>query len=81
MVSFEGNDLKWPIECLELIDPNEPYVYSPVPGDLLIVAEDKFQGLVVQVTEYQNTSPAQVSTNMGSFYLNNTVPMDFCALF
>lgn len=81
MVSFEGNDLKWPIECLELIDPNEPYVYSPAPGDLLIVSEDKCQGLVVQVTDYQNTSPEQVSTNMGSFYLANTVPMDFCALF
>lgn len=78
---FEGNALKWPIECLELIDQNEPYEYSPVPGDLLIVTEGKCSGLVVQVTDYQNTSPEQVSTNMGSFYLNNTVPMDFCTLF
>ena len=31
MVYFEGNDLKWPIEYLELIDPNEPYRYSPAP--------------------------------------------------
>lgn len=45
MAYFEGNDLAWPIECLELIDPNEPYQYSPAPGDLLIVAEDKCQGL------------------------------------
>lgn len=81
MAYFEGNAPKWPIECLELIDQNEPYEYSPAPGDLLIVAEDKCQGLVVQVTDYRNTSPEQVSTNMGSCYLNNTVPMDYCALF
>lgn len=82
MVSFEGgNNLVCPLEDVELIDPNEPYEYSPAPGDLLIVAEDKCQGLVVQVTDYRNTSPETVSTNMGSFYLANTVPMDFCALF
>ncbi len=69
------------IEDIELIDPNEPYQYVPVPGDLLIVMEENCQGLVVQVTDYQNTSPNQVSTNMGSFYLNNTIPMDYCALF
>ena len=81
LVYFEGDNLVWPLEDVELIDPNEPYQYSPAPGDLLIVAEDKCQGLVVQVTDYRNISPEQVSTNMGSFYLNNTVPMDYCALF
>lgn len=69
------------IEDIELIDPNEPYQYVPVPGDLLIVMEEKCQGLVVQVTDYQNSSPGIVSTNMGSFDLNNTIPMDYCALF
>ena len=82
MVSFEGgNNLVWPLTELELIDSNEPYEYSPVPGDLLIVVENKVRGLVVQVTDYQNSSPENVSTNMGSFHLANTVPMDFCALF
>ena len=48
MVSFEGgNNLVWPLTELELIDPNEPYEYSPVSGDLLIVVEDKVRGLVV----------------------------------
>lgn len=82
LVSFEGdNNLVWPLTELELIDPNEPYECSPAPGDLLIVVEDNVQGLVVQVTDYQGSSPETVSTNMGSFYLANTVPMDFCALF
>lgn len=80
-VYFEDNNLAWPLEEVELIDPNEPYRYSPAPGDLLIVYEDKCQGLVVQVTDYQNTSPDQVSTNMGSFRLGDTIPMDYCALF
>ena len=81
LVYFEHSNLVWAIECVELIDPNEPYQYVPVTGDLLIITEDKCQGLVVQVTDYQKISPEQVSTNMGSFYLNNTIPMDYCALF
>ena len=46
MVSFEGgNNLVWPLTELELIDPNEPYQYSPAPGDLLIVTEDSAKDL------------------------------------
>lgn len=81
LVYFEHSNLVWVIECVELIDPNEPYQYVPVPGDLLIITEDNVEGLIVQVMDYRGTTSGKVSTNMGSFRLDNTLPMDFCALF